>query len=239
MKKRVFYTEVAYLLGLLLIAMGVALMEKANFGVSMIVAPAYVLHRWLSPTLPWFTFGVAEYCLQGLLLLLMGLLLRRFRLSWLLSFATAVLYGIVLDGLMLAAAALPASLGWRVGWYILGMLLSSAGVACMFHTYLSPEVYELLVKECAAQFRVPIHRFKTGYDCVSCLVALLMSFACFGFGQFVGVRWGTVVCALINGWLIGRCSAWMDNTFTFRDRLPWRPFFEGDGKLKPAKQSQA
>lgn len=228
MKKRVFYTEAAYAAGLILIALGVALMERADFGVSMIVAPAYVVYRWLSPSLGWFTFGAAEYCLQAVLLVLMALVLRRFRLSWLFSFLTAVVYGFILDGLMLLAGLLPVGMVWRVLWYVLGMVLCSMGVACMFHTYLSPEVYELLVKECSRQFGVEIHHFKTGYDCLSCLVALVMSFCAFGLWHFVGVKWGTVLCALINGWLIGQCSGWMEKHFTFKDALPWRAFFTGE-----------
>lgn len=48
MKKK-FSTELAYVLGIVLVAWGVVLMEKADFGVSMVVAPAYLLYRWLSP----------------------------------------------------------------------------------------------------------------------------------------------------------------------------------------------
>jgi len=227
--KKTFYTEWAYVAGLLLIAAGVVLMEKADFGMSMIVAPAYLLHRWLSPMWSWFTFGTAEYCFQALLLVVMGLVLRRFQLGWLFSFVTAVVYGLVLDGLMALGAYLPVDALWlRAVWYVLGMLLCSMGVACMFHTYLSPEVYELFVKEVSAACGVEIHRFKTGYDCVSCLVGLVMSFLIFGLWQFVGVKWGTILCALMNGWIIGRCSALLEKGFVFRDALPWRRFFTGE-----------
>lgn len=226
MKKRTFCSELAYVAGLLLIAAGVALMEKANFGMSMIVAPAYVLHRWLQPVWGWFTFGAAEYCFQALLLVVMGLTLRRFRISWLCSFLTAVIYGFILDGIMLLAAPLPTGMVWRVLWYALGMGICSMGVACMFHTYLSPEVYELLVKEGSRHYGVEIHRFKTGYDCVSCLLAVVMSFLLFGLWQFVGVQWGTIVCALINGWLIGQCSRLLEKCFVFKDALPLRGWFE-------------
>ncbi len=226
MKKRTFYSEAAYAAGLLLIAAGVALMEKANFGMSMIVAPAYVLHRWLQPVWGWFTFGAAEYCFQALLLVVMSLALGRFRISWLCSFVTAVIYGFVLDGIMLLAAPLPTGMLWRAVWYLLGMVICSMGVACMFRTYLSPEVYELLVKEGSRRYGVEIHRFKTGYDCASCLLAVVMSFLCFGLWQFVGVQWGTIFCALINGWLIGQCSRLLEKCFVFKDALPWRGWFE-------------
>ncbi len=68
MKKRVFYTEISYVLGLIIMAFGAAFTEKADFGMSMVVAPAYILHLKVSEFLPWFTFGVAEYIFQGFLI---------------------------------------------------------------------------------------------------------------------------------------------------------------------------
>ena len=64
-KKTLIYSEAAYLIGLVVLAFGVALMEAADFGVSMVVAPAYLIYRYLNPMLPFFTFGMSEYCLQA------------------------------------------------------------------------------------------------------------------------------------------------------------------------------
>lgn len=115
--KRTFSTELAYVFGIVFVARGVVLMEKADFGVSMVVAPAYLLYRWLSPVWSFVTFGMAEYRLQAVLLLAMCLLLR-FRVSYLFSFVTAVVYGFVLDAFMLLGAALPAGSVWlRVIYY--------------------------------------------------------------------------------------------------------------------------
>ena len=225
--KRRFSTELAYVMGITLVAFGTALMEKANFGVSMVVAPAYVLYRWLSPTCRFVTFGMAAYSFQALLLIAMMLLIRRFRFSYLFSFVTAVIYGFVLDGFIRLCVPLPNGTIWlRLAYYTTGMLLSAAGVSAMFHTYIAPEVYELFVKEVSAHFHVDINEFKTAYDCASCLLAVVLSFLFFGFGHFVGVRWGTAVCALLNGWLIGRFSALYEKHWTFYDRFSWRKLFE-------------
>ena len=115
--KRTFSTELAYVFGIVFVALGVVLMKKADFGASMVVAPAYLLYRWLSPVWSFVTFGMAEYCLQAVLLLAMCLLLR-FRVSYLFSFVTAVVYGFALDAFMLLGAALPAGSVWlRVIYY--------------------------------------------------------------------------------------------------------------------------
>lgn len=175
------------------------------------------------------TFGMAEYCLQAVLLLAMCLLLRRFRVSYLFSFVTAVVYGFVLDAFMVLGAMLPVdSMTLRGLYYVLGMLFCTAGVSAMFHTYISPEVYALFVKEVSAHFGADINRFKTGYDCVSCLIGVAMSFLVFGLWHFEGVKWGTILCALINGHIIGRISAFYEKHWTFCDRFPWRKHFMPD-----------
>ena len=227
MKKHTFYTELAYILGIFILALGTAFMEAANFGVSMVVAPAYLIYRKLSQFLPFFTFGMAEYSLQAVLLLLLILVLRRFRISYLFSFVTAVLYGLVLDLNMLAVSMLPCeTMPVRLIFYMIGMLLCSVGVSLFFHTYISPEVYELFVKEAAEKYNIRISRFKTVYDCISCGIGIVLSFCFFGLWQFEGVKLGTIVCALINGWLIGRCTFLLERHFDFTDRFGLRKYFE-------------
>lgn len=221
-----FPTELAWLVGLAILALGTAMMATADFGVSMVVAPAYILYRKLSLIWPGFTFGMAEYLFQAFLLLLMTLVLRRFRIHYLFSFASALLYGVMLDGCRWLLDLLPAGhIAVRLPLFAVGVLLCSLAVALLFHTYLPPEVYELFVKELCARYGFPVSVCKTVYDAVSCLVAVVMSFLFFGFGQFVGVSWGTAVCALLNGFLIGRICRFLDRHFSFSDgfRTPPQP----------------
>ena len=218
MKKKVFYTEWAYVAGLIALALGTAFMEKADFGMSMVVAPAYLLYLKLSRIWPAVTFGMMEYLLQAALLAVTMLVMRRFKLSYLFSFVTAVIYGFTLDGCMALVSRLPADIfAARAAYYAIGLLLCSLGVAFMFHTYIAPEAYELIVREFSARFNISIPRFKTGYDVASCLVSILLSFCFFGFGHFEGVKLGTIVCALVNGSIIGVFSRIMEARFTFRN----------------------
>ncbi len=226
MKKRLFSTELAYILGLIALALGTALMERADMGVSMVVAPAYLVYLKLSASLPFVTFGMAEYMLQFVLLIALSLVQRRVRLRYVLSFGTAVLYGFILDGLMALVALLPVGLPIRIAEYVLGLIVCSVGVSLLFHTYFPPEAYELFVKEISDRISMPVHRFKTIYDCASCLIAAVMSFLFFGFGVFEGVKWGTVLCALVNGTVIGLCTRFFEGRFTFADKLNIRGFFE-------------
>ncbi len=220
MKKKVFYTEISYALGLIIMAFAAAFTEKADFGMSMVVAPAYIIHLKVSQLLPWFTFGVAEYCFQGLLILVTILIMRKFKASYLFSFVTAFLYGTLLDIAMGVIAPLPdGSFIIRLVWYALGTVFCSLAVSLFFHTYLSPEAYELIVKELSGKFKIDINKVKTAYDCFSTVLGIILSFAFFGFGVFAGVKLGTVFCALINGFLIGKFTKLLEHFFVFQDRF--------------------
>lgn len=226
MKKRTFYTEAAYVLGLILLAIGTTFMTKSDFGVSTVVAPAYVLHLKVSTYLPFYTFGTSGYTLQAVLLCVLLCILRTFKWSYLFSFFTSVLYGFLLDATIALLSFIPAStVPARLICYTVGLVVSAAGVALLFRTYISPEVYDLFVREVSAKFSFPLPRVKMIYDCTSCVVAVTLSFLCFGLGQFKGIQWGTVVCALTNGWLIGQFTRFYNRFWQFGDGLPLRKYF--------------
>ncbi len=218
MKKRVFYTEFAYLMGVIILAIGTAFMTRADFGVSMVVAPAYLLHLKVSQYLPFFTFGMAEYVFQAILLIFMMILLRKVKLSYLFSFVTTIVYGIVLDLAIALLTHIPSeTLGSRSILYLVGMPLCSLGVAFLFHTYIPPAAYELFVKEVSGKFNYDIHKFKIVYDYTSCAVSIIMSFALFGMWHFEGINVGTVVCALLNGILISVFNKIFEKIWIFED----------------------
>jgi len=221
MKKRTFSTELCFILGIILLAFSATCMAKSDLGLSMVVAPAYLLHLKVG-----ISFGTAEYCLQAVLLLLMMLFLRRFKLAYLLSFLTAVIYGVVLDAFMLIIEFPELSMMARIALFMVGLFAGAAGLAFFFKSYLTPLVYELFVREMAKKLHVPLNHFKTYFDLVFCVLAIMLSFAFFGFGHFEGVKAGTVVCALLNGWLLGRYTESFDKKFIFRDARPWREHFE-------------
>lgn len=225
--KKTFYTEMAYIVGIVILALGTAFMERADFGMSMIVAPAYILHLKISETLPFFTFGMGEYLVQAILIILLAMILRKRNLSYLFSFITAVIYGFILDGAIALVALIPDSTMFlRMACYVIGLVLCTIGVSFLFHTYISPEAYELFVKEVAMKLNVPITKCKTIYDCTSCIISILLSFLFFGFGHFEGIKWGTIVCTLLNGWLIGKMTILLESIFEFKDGMSFRKYFE-------------
>ena len=225
--KKTFYTEISYAIGLVLLALATALTQKADFGMSMVVAPAYILHLKISQFFPVFSFGMAEYSLQLVLIVLLCLFMRKFKKVYLFSFVTAVIYGFMLDFFIFTLKAVPGDImAVRIALFIAGMLICSLGVALLFHSYFAPEAYELVVKEVSLKLNKRISRVKTVYDLTSLLVSVILSFVFFGFMHFEGVNIGTLITALCNGFIIGRISAFLDRKFDFKDRLKMRAFLE-------------
>ena len=197
--KKLFHRwgEFAFALGTFFIALGVALMEKGGLGMSMVTSQSYII----SLAVPFFTFGMADYLLQGLLLIGYYIIVRRFDWRNILSFFSAFIFGVVLDGIMWMLRDLQAaSLVQRILFFAAGMLINSLGVAFFFQTYL------------------PLHKVKTGFDLCCCLSSVILSLVFFGKLRAIGV--GTVVCALFSGTLIGLYTKVMHRYIDFSPAFP-------------------
>lgn len=138
-------SEVVYLAAIVLLAFSVAMLTSVDFGISMIVAPAYIL----SLVVP-ITFGQAEYVIQAILFVIFCIVMKNFRISYLSSFITCLLYGAVLDLFRLIPIFNPAvtppgsmDLWVRIVMFILGVPMSAFSIALFSKTYLYPEVYDL------------------------------------------------------------------------------------------------
>ena len=106
--RKPFSRELAFVFAILFLQLGTSLSAKADLGISMIVAPAYVLHLKLHTYFSFATFGFLQYTVQALLLIALCILSRKVKLNWVLSFVTAFIGGNVLDLYVRLLGPLPA-----------------------------------------------------------------------------------------------------------------------------------
>lgn len=211
MKKVRIPAELIFVAGNLLLALAVSILTAVDWGISMIVAPAYILHQKLGV----ITFGQGEYILQAVLFVVFCLIMKRVRLLYLGSFVTCLFYGLVLDGWRAVvpffdpSVTAPGSMDWpvRVVLFVFGVLLTTFSVALLFHTYIYPQVYDFFVKGLSRRFKKPLGRIKSVFDISMLTLATAMTLLFFG--KFVGVGFGTLLMALVNGFLIGWWDKWM------------------------------
>lgn len=210
MKKLKLPSEVVYLAAIVLLAFSVAMLTSVDFGISMIVAPAYIL----SLVIP-ITFGQAEYVIQAILFVIFCIVMKNFRISYLSSFITCLLYGAVLDLFRLIPIFNPAvtppgsmDLWVRIVMFILGVPMSAFSIALFSKTYLYPEVYDLFFMGISKKYCIKTAVFKTCFDAFMLVLGTTMTLAFFK--KFVGINWGTLVMTVCNGTLISLFSKLLD-----------------------------
>lgn len=218
MKKIKIPGELAYLISIITMSFSVAMVSAGDLGLSMIVAPAYIISQALGV----ITFGQSEYLVQAVLLVIFCLIVRRFRPLYLVSFGTCLIYGAMLDfwraviPVFNPNVVAPGSMDWpiRIAFFLGGAIITGFAVALSFHAYLYPQMYDYFVKGVAAALGKDRIRVKTVFD-LSCLaLALVLTFVLFG--RMVGVGVATFVTAIINGPIIG----FFDRLFTRRFEFP-------------------
>jgi len=221
-KKVCIYSEVAYIMGVVVLSLAVSMTAAADFGVSMIVAPAYIFSQKFS----FLTFGQGEYVLQALLFALMCIIIKKVKPIYLVSFVTCIIYGAILDGwrtfipIFNPEITTPGSMGMplRIAFLIIGMLLTAVSVAMLFRTYIYPQVYDFFVKAVSQVKNIDRIKFKKAFDFACFSLAIAMTFVFFG--RLVGIGWGTVVMTVFNGVLIGKAGDVIDRYFEIKALFP-------------------
>lgn len=218
-KKRLYLpSEVAYFIVIAAMSLSVAMVATSDFGVSMIVAPAYLL----SLKTGILSFGVCEYIVQGILFITFCILMKKVKLTYFCSFLTCVIYGAALDlwrrflpGLN-PEITVPGSMSMyvRVIYFAIGTLITSFSVALSFRIYLYPQVYDFFVKGVCEKYSLNRKKFKTIFDMSFLLAAAAMTFAFFG--EIKGLGIGTVITTFINGTLIDISGKIIDRFFEIR-----------------------
>lgn len=218
MKKLGKMNEIAWVLGIVLCALGVCLVTKAGFGLSMIAAPAYILHVGLVKIFPWYSQGTSEYVFQGILLILLCIGIQRFRLRYLLSFVTAFLFGLVLDGwfLVFGGNGVYDGLALRIPAFVIGELVTGLAIAFFFRTKLPLQIYELVVTEMAGRYGWKNTTVKQVYDIVSLVLSVLLAF--FVNRSMAGIGIGTIILTVVNAPLIALWGKLLDRLFTFEKK---------------------
>ena len=225
MKKIKRSSELLWLFGIIFVALGVAICGKADLGVSMIAAPAFVVSEALAALWSGLSVGVTEYALQGILLVAMCIVVGRFNWRYLLAFAVAVIYGYTLDLFIFLFGGITIDAIWlRWVMLIVGDMVTAFGVACFFRTYMPLQVYELFVAEFASRFKLKLTKVKLFFDLSLLIVSIALAFTLFGdvttfdwttigYASFHSIGLGTLVTTAINSPIIALMGRFIDKIF--------------------------
>ena len=238
-------SELNWILGLLFIALGTAICEKANLGISMIAAPAFIIHEAISKITNVLAVGHIEYMVQLVILLLTCAICKKFDWRYIFSFLTAVLYGLTLNMWMAIFGKVVFDQLWlRWIMFFVGNTSVCIGVALFFRTYMPHEAYELIVTEITKTYKFKPTNVKWIYDISSLVVSLILALSLFGdvktfeWGKiyeqsfhFIGL--GTIIAAFISAPIINLFGKLFEKVFGTEPLIkPLHKFLEESKKDK-------
>ena len=192
-RQTVLRGELALLLAVVINSFGVVLMLRSGSGISAISSVPYAF----SELFPRVSMGTWTYIFQGVLVLSLMVLRKRFVPEYLFSFVVGFFFGIMIDFHEL----------W-ISWLVIcfGIALSNRCRMPIIPTDLFP-------RELAEITGTAYSRIKISFDVICLLTTAVLTF--FGLGRIMGLGVGTVLAAFTMGKCIGLIGGWMDRRVSF------------------------
>lgn len=208
-KRTVFRGELALVTAVLINSLGVVLMLYSGAGISAISSVPFAF----SEALPHFTMGTWTYIFQGLLVLSLMILKKKFVPQYLFSFVVGFFFGEMLDMNELWIHVLPQGTGWCILYFLISYFVISLGIALSNRCGLPIIPTDLFPRELSELTGIRYSRIKISFD-VICL-AVTAGITGIVLGHLDGLGIGTVLAAFTMGKCVGMIGDWMDRKFSF------------------------
>ena len=207
--KRVWRGELALLIAVVINSFGVVLMLYSGSGISAISSVPFAFSR----VLPALTLGTWTYIFQGILVLSLMILRKRFVLQYLLSFVVGFVFGELIDVYELWIEILPDGIGFRICYFIISYMLICFGIALSNRCLLPIIPTDLFPRELSQITGIGYPKIKISFDVICLAVTAGMTLIFLGHLEGLGV--GTVIAAFTMGKVIGLIGNWLDRRFRF------------------------
>ena len=201
--------ELALLVVIIINSLGVVLMLHSGSGISAISSVPYAF----SDVFPKLTLGTWTYIFQGLLVLSLMIMRKKFVPPYLFSFVVGFAFSEMLDVHKVWVDALPASIGLRVLYFVISYILLCIGIALSNRCGLPIIPTDLFPRELSDITKVKYSRIKVSFDVICLAITALMTGLILGHLDGLGV--GTVLAAFTMGKVIGVIGDWMDQHMRF------------------------
>lgn len=201
--------ELALLIVVLINSLGVVLMLQSGSGISAISSVPYAF----SLVLPKLSLGTWTYIFQGLLVVSLMILQKRFVPQYLFSFVVGFAFSEMLDVHKLWISGLPMGLGWQLLYFVVSYLLLCFGIALANRCQLPIIPTDLFPRALSNIIGAKYSRVKISFDVICLAVTGLMTGLFLGHLDGLGI--GTVLAAFTMGKVVGLIGDAMDKKVRF------------------------
>lgn len=208
-EKRILRGEAALIVAVIINSFGVVLMLYSGSGISAISSVPFAF----SEVIPQLSLGTWTYIFQGLLVLSLMVLQKRFVPQYLFSFVVGFVFAELLDLNDFWIHILPNELWMCVIYFVISYLLISFGIALSNRCCLPVTPTDLFPRELSKIISVAYSKIKISFD-VICLV-VTAALTCIFLGHLDGLGIGTILAAFTMGKVIGMIGECLDRHVQF------------------------
>lgn len=201
--------ELALLIVIIINSLGVVLMLHSGSGISAISSVPYAF----SDVFPKVSLGTWTYIFQGLLVLSLMIMRKRFVPPYLFSFVVGFAFSEMLDVHKVWIDTLPTTFAERVFYFVISYLLLCIGIALSNRCGLPIIPTDLFPRELSDITKIKYSRIKVSFDVICLTVTALMTGIILG--HLDGLGLGTILAAFTMGKVIGYIGEWMDKHVRF------------------------
>lgn len=208
--------ELALLAAVILNSFAVVLMLYSGTGISAISSVPYAF----SDVFPQLSLGTWTYLFQGLLILSLMILRKRFVVEYLFSFVVGFVFSELMDLHELWISVLPAGLGWQIFYFLLSYFLIAVGIALSNRCDLPIIPTDLFPRELSDILEIGYPKVKIAFDVICLAVTAGLTFFCLG--HLDGLGMGTILAAFTTGKAVGLVGEYLDKRVRFLSILTQR-----------------
>lgn len=209
-QKKKFSSELALLIAILYNSLNLSLLVKGNFGISTLSSVPVVFSKVYTQ----FTLGNWTIIIQTITLIIMLLFVRKFKLGYILSFAVALFFGYFVDMWTFFLAPLPITIGFRIIYFVLGLLGTGVGAALFVQCGLPIQPFDLFVREVSKATNTSIKKTRIIYDATSLTISLSVSLLMLNRLEAIGI--GTILSVFLTGNIMHYVSEVLLSKFYFK-----------------------
>lgn len=208
-QKHYFRGELALLIAVLMNSFGVVLMLHSGSGISAISSVPYAF----SAVFPHFSLGTWTYIFQGLLVLSLMILRKKFVPQYLFSFVVGFAFSEFLDIHKAWINILPENFILRIIYFVASYIILCIGIALSNRCKLPIIPTDLFPRELSDITHTQYSKIKIVFDVICLATTGCLTF--FLLGHIDGLGLGTIIAAFTMGKCVGMIGNWLDKHFEF------------------------
>lgn len=214
-EKKPFSCELALILAIAINSFSVSLISKSSFGITTLSSVPLVLSNVFTS----LSFGTWNFIIQSATIFILVSFTKHFKISYLLSFLVAIIFGVLLDVNKIIMVSWSNSFFWRILYFLVGLMLLSIGASLFIKCKLPALPFDTFIRDMTEHLKMPVKKVKTIFDLIFVFITLALSLSMLGYIDGVGI--GTIIGALFTGTITNYICDYLEQRFIFHIKIPF------------------